>query len=352
MMQSFSRILSVCYLTFAVISLLLVGNTYATNTFEDQKGRFAIDLPDGWELEPQTDETVFVFKGGDNNSIIMQYLYNITDREKLFDEGVKQLKLSGIPNAAPEGRIENLIINDNKARWGLYSGDMNVGSLKIKLYGQLGSVSLNKGGVYLMSIVSEGTLKTLRGTLEKVFHSIRSVEKPVTVEKPHTSKSAATHVTTDTASGSPTVFEHDSLTLTLPEGWVSHEIPANFEREVIGWLKSTEIPGASISVLCYRGWRYNYRNVRIGGLRTVAAAYPAGQKALKNPTKIKTDNGYKAAVELWQGVANTGGQTVLLQSPMVILKTRGCWLLMIGYAPDASGPQLEEDFTKIFMSAN
>ena len=49
-MQNFSRILSVCYLTFAVISLLLVGNTYATNTFEDQKGRFAIDLPGGWKL--------------------------------------------------------------------------------------------------------------------------------------------------------------------------------------------------------------------------------------------------------------------------------------------------------------
>jgi hypothetical protein len=57
-------------------------------------------------------------------------------------------------------------------------------------------------------------------------------------------------------------------------------------------------------------------------------------------------------VELWQGVANADGQTVLLQSPMVILETRGCWLLMIGYAPDASGAQLEEDFTKIFMSAN
>jgi len=345
-MQNFSRILSVCYLTFAVISLPLVSTAYAVNTFEDQKGRFAIDLPDDWELGPQTDETVFVFKGGDNNSIIIQYFYNITDREKLFAEGVKQLQLSGIPNAAPEGRIENLVINDNMARWGLYSGNMNVGSPKIKLYGQLGSVSLKEGGVYFLSIVSEGTLKTLRGTLEKVFHSIRSAEKPIT------SEIDATHVTTDTDSGSPTVFEHDFLTLTLPEGWVSHEIPANFEREVIGWFKSTKIPGASISVLCYRGWRYNYRNVRIGGLRTIASAYPAGQKALQNPTKIKTDNGYKAAVELWQGVANAGGQTVLLQSPMVILKTRGCWLLMIGYAPDASGAQLEEDFTKIFMSAN
>ena len=147
------------------------------------------------------------------------------------------------------------------------------------------------------------------------------------------------------------VFTHEYLSLKLPEGWVTQEIPSNFEKEVIGWLKSEEIAGTSITVHCYRGWRYNYRNVRIGALRTIAAAYPQGQKMLKDQTKIKTDSGGTAVVELWQGIVDAGGQTVLLQSPMGIVRTKQCWLLIIGYTPDSSGAQLDEDFIKIIKSA-
>ena len=147
------------------------------------------------------------------------------------------------------------------------------------------------------------------------------------------------------------VFTHEYLSLKLPEGWVTQDIPSNFEKEVIGWLKSENIAGASITVHCYRGRRYNYRSVRIGALRTIASAYPKGQEMLKEPTKIKTDSGGTAVVELWRGVVDAGGQTVLLQSPVGIVRTNQCWLLMIGYTPDASGTQLEEDFINIIKSA-
>ena len=147
------------------------------------------------------------------------------------------------------------------------------------------------------------------------------------------------------------VFTHEYLSLKLPEGWVTHDIPSNFEKEVIAWLKSEKIAGVSITVHCYRGRRYNYRGIRIGALRTIAAAYPKGQEMLKKPTKIKTDSGGTAVVELWRGAVDAGGQTVLLQSPMGIVRTKQCWLMMLGYAPDASGAQLEEAFTKIIKSA-
>jgi hypothetical protein len=147
------------------------------------------------------------------------------------------------------------------------------------------------------------------------------------------------------------VFTHEYLALKLPEGWVAQDIPSNFEKEVIGWLKSDKIAGASITVHCYRGRRYNYSSVRIGALRTLAAAYPKGQEMLKDKTKIKTDSGGTAVVELWRGAVDAGGQTVLLQSPLGIVRTKQCWLLMIGYAPDASVPQLEEDSLKIIKSA-
>ena len=48
-------------------------------------------------------------------------------------------------------------------------------------------------------------------------------------------------------------FEHEDISLTLPDGWVTQDIPSNFEKEVIGWLKSEKIPGTSITVSCYRG---------------------------------------------------------------------------------------------------
>jgi hypothetical protein len=147
------------------------------------------------------------------------------------------------------------------------------------------------------------------------------------------------------------VFEHEYLSLTLPDGWVTQDIPSNFEKEVIGWLKSEKIPGTSITVLCYRGRRYNYSKIRIGGLKTIAAVYPKGQEMLKKPTKIRTDSGYKAVVELWRGAVDTDGQTVFLQTPMGIIKTKHCWVLMLGYTPDSSGPQLEEDFIKIVKTA-
>ena len=146
------------------------------------------------------------------------------------------------------------------------------------------------------------------------------------------------------------LFKHKYLSLTLPDGWVTQDIPSNFEKEVIGWLKSEKIAGASITVSCYRGRRYNYSKIRIAALKTIAATYPKGQEMLKKPTKLKTDSGYKAAVEFWRGALDAGGQTVFLQTPMGIVRTRHCWLLMLGFTPDSSGAQLEEDFMKIMKA--
>ena len=146
-------------------------------------------------------------------------------------------------------------------------------------------------------------------------------------------------------------LEHEYLSLTLPDGWVTQDMPSNFEKEVIGWLKSKKIPGTSITVSCYRGRRYNYRKIRIAGLRTIAAACPKGQEMRKKPTKMRTDSGYKAVVELWRGAVDAGGHTVSLQIPMGIVRSKHCWVLMLGYTPDSSGQQLEEDFTRIIKTA-
>jgi hypothetical protein len=151
------------------------------------------------------------------------------------------------------------------------------------------------------------------------------------------------------AQGKP--FTHPDISFTLPEGWVAQDIPSNFEKETAAWLKSDKIAGASILVFCYKGWRQNYRSVRIAGLKTIAASYPKGQEMLKKETKIKTDTGLTAVWEYWKGAVDSGGQTVFLESPMGIFENKSGWILMLGFTPAASGPQLEEDFMKILKSA-
>jgi len=152
------------------------------------------------------------------------------------------------------------------------------------------------------------------------------------------------------AAGGLAEFKHKYLSLTLPAGW-SVKGDAVTGDELIGWLQSKNIPGGSILIFSYRGAFINYRNVRIRGLKRLAIDYPKGQKQLKKPKKIRTEKGYKPKVELWQGFLDAGSMTVALQSPMAVMKTKKSWILMIGYAPDASGAKLEEDFLKILKSA-
>ncbi len=150
------------------------------------------------------------------------------------------------------------------------------------------------------------------------------------------------------AQGTP--FTNRGISFRLPEGWATKEIPDHFEKEVIAWLKSENMDGVTILVLCYTGRRLNYNSIRITGLKTIGVSYPKGQEMLKKPTKIKTDTGLTAVWEYWRGAVQSGEQTVFLESPMGIVETKNGWVLMIGYAPATSGPQLEEDFLKIIKS--
>jgi len=89
------------------------------------------------------------------------------------------------------------------------------------------------------------------------------------------------------AKAGETPFTHPDVSMTLPDGWGTQEIPANFEKEVIGWFKTDKIAGASIMVFAYKGWRINYNSVRIGGLKTIGASYPKGQEMMKGPETVK-----------------------------------------------------------------
>jgi hypothetical protein len=146
-------------------------------------------------------------------------------------------------------------------------------------------------------------------------------------------------------------FTHPDISFILPEGWSSHEIPANFGKETIAWFKTEKIAGTSIMAFCYKGRRYNYAAVRIAGLKIIASSYPKGQEMLKKEEKLRTDSGLKAVWEYWRGAVDAGGQTVFLESPMGIIAAKRGWILMLGFTPASSGSQLEADFMKILKSA-
>lgn len=153
------------------------------------------------------------------------------------------------------------------------------------------------------------------------------------------------------ASAQEETFSYKRFSFALPEGWVKQEIAKGSQKELIGSLKSEKIKGATVLIFLYSSWRNDYSNIRIIGLKTLAASYPKGQKCLKKETKMKTDGKWNAVTELWQGAVDAGGTTVLLQSPMGIMEVSEGWILMLGFAPDSSGGQLEEDFLKMIKSA-
>jgi len=146
-------------------------------------------------------------------------------------------------------------------------------------------------------------------------------------------------------------FSYNNFSLALPKGWVKQDISERSEKELIGSLKSQEIPGTSISIFCYKGEGYNYSSVRIAGLKTIASGFPKGQERLKKETKVKIDGGLSAIVELWRGAVDASGTTAFLQVPMGIIKTKSGWILMLGFTPDSTGAQLEEAFLQMIQSA-
>ena len=146
------------------------------------------------------------------------------------------------------------------------------------------------------------------------------------------------------------VFSHQYLKLELPDGWSSAKLPDGAGKESIGILKSKKIKGASITLDCYRGGLHTLSSTRIRALGTIGAAYPDGQKQLQKPRKVRAKGG-KGKAELWRGYVKVGDQMVTLVSPMAALKTKHCWLVVIGFAPESKTDALQADFTEILHSA-
>ena len=144
-------------------------------------------------------------------------------------------------------------------------------------------------------------------------------------------------------------FSHKHLNLDLPAGWTAHPAKPSAEPH-LGTIKSSSMAGTSITLDCYRGAFHTHTSTRIRGLKTIAAAYPAGQELVKKKHKIKSKKG-KGTWESWKGYVKVGDLTVALSSPMANIKTPHCWLVAIGYTAESNSAQLEKEFLTIIKSA-
>jgi hypothetical protein len=144
-------------------------------------------------------------------------------------------------------------------------------------------------------------------------------------------------------------FSHKYINFDLPDGWTA-SLANESELPHVGKISSTDLPGTSITVDCYRGAFNSKASTRIRALNTIAAAYPAGQEMVKDKSKIKTQKG-KGTWESWKGYVQVDDQVAILSSPMASIKTKHCWLVMIGFTPEKNQEKLEKDFLAILKTA-
>ncbi len=155
--------------------LVMAGSGLAANTYTDLKGRFAFDLPEGWKMNSSTADRLFIFKGGSGETMILMYDEEAKDVDKLVETAAQTFKDSGAPNAVLEGTVKKLTVNTSPARWAIYAGTVDAGTVKVKMFGVVGAVALKDGGgLFMVNILNESWRSKWEKQLEKTFQSIRT----------------------------------------------------------------------------------------------------------------------------------------------------------------------------------
>ncbi len=329
-------------LAICLCSFIGFEYTAASNSYEDLRGRFVVDLPEGWQLQPQEDDRVYVFKKSDD-SIIIEFLPNTHDPQKLLQKAVTALNLSGLENPALEGDLKRLAVNGNPALLGLYKGEVAVGKTTVTLLSLLGCVSLGGDGVYFMSIFSPGRRGQLSEPLEKAFASIRTPGQAPTGAR------EAEIVPAETQAAGPTVWEHECVSLTLPAGWKEKPKLQNFEKEIIGWFEYDRL-GCNLLAVCYRGLGMNESKALKAAKQTVEMSIPN-----VNPAKVyelELGNGKKAPVIVYVGSSVSRGAEVQMAAVTSTFKAGKCYLDLIGFVQSNGLAELERDIVAMTRSAN
>lgn len=320
-----------------LFDLSLVVNAGAQTTYEDPQGRFAIDIPKGWQLAPQTDDKVFVFNG-EGKSIIVECVPGMSDPAEVLKKAEATIRLSGMAKPALEGEIAEMSVNGLPARWGIYKGSMS----GVVLNALCGGVVNGENGLYFLSFASVADMPAWKSKLERAFQSIRASGQKVTgVEGVKTAAGAAS---TAAPASEPTAWKTELVSLSLPPGWVEKPKPRGMEKEVKGWFMHDPLPGVSLMVVCYKGMGMTLGKALDAGLKTVTIPNP-GMKPVE-VEELKLPNGTANYTAL-KGKVASGGAEVELASVVISCKADKSYTNLIVMGLGHLLPQLKDQAIEI-----
>ena len=305
-----------------------------------------IDLPNGWDIQPQQEPSLFVFQNG-AKSIIIQYVPGSTDEGELFQSGLNTFKQSGVIDVTTTD-MKTMLLNNRPALSGLCQGNLDLGkSGKVPLYGLLGSAVLGNGGIYFLSIMNKMDYPTWKEQVKNSFLSIRDEGEEV---HKATNIKVVSAVEITGQVGEAQTWKHNLLTLTLAPGWEEKQVLASFEKEIIGWFDYKPITSASMLVVAYKGLLMKESSVLDAAQKTVELSIP-NAKLINSYQKELKGKG-KATVSVYQGTTVSGGQEVALTAITSTFKAKKCIVNLIGFCGTATNPkELENKMNEVTQSA-
>ncbi len=204
---------------------LLAAPLHAQMEYEDPLARFAITLPEGFELSKETADQVYQFKHDNMN--IVAVVQDGTDNAADAFRGAADFFTGQTVPPPPEGSVYELTVNGNAARQATYPFEAKSGKKTMTLHFFIGAVTLEGTGmsVAYMTMLNEKTVKKMTPVAWNAFHSIRIPGTPViepgtpvavtgALEGGETPAEAAAAVP-------PSTFESTLATVDIGAGWTA-----------------------------------------------------------------------------------------------------------------------------------
>lgn len=326
-----------CIISLAVMvgSLLVIaGIGRAQTTYEDPQGRFAVDLPKGWKFQPllpaaQTNDLVSDFQG-DGKSISIVYCPGIDDPAKLIQQAKIQFRFL---NVVFEGDVKEMTLNGHPARQGVLKTPLDPGMVIL-----CGGVALGENGLYYFSVMRDKDI-AIKGSIEKSLVTIRLPGEAVTGAGATKSVSPP-----PPEASSPTPWKSDLVSLTLPPGWMEKPLPRGAEKEAKGLFMNENLPGASLIVVCYKGWGMTMAKALDAGIKTMTIPVPDMKPVEFQEMELGKRKIYFVVLK---GMGAGGGTEVELASVITVTKADKCYVNLLLTGSSSLLPELKSQSLEI-----
>jgi hypothetical protein len=294
-------------LALLVAALLLVPLSTAVgqNTYEDLQGRFAFELPEGWEMVLERLNIVYQFKGEHSARMVLTYLDGETDLAGAFADQVDNATSAGF-TVPPPGSVADMTLNGCPARWAEYSSELDADGATVQMFLYIGAVvdEAAGGAVQYMALMSPTDRGRYADDLKHSFETLRLHDRPLTgvtdVQEADVAFAEAAAQPT-----SATTFEHELLSVTLPPGWTAE--PG--EGVTIAVVNHDDYGSLRIMGQEKDGFGESrdeiYMAMREGILESVPSV-----RTTRGPWDITSDAGETIVVEQMEGNITSGGEDI------------------------------------------